>query len=81
MDSYWEILGLYRLIKALRRYVLMHIIPYTASIVHIIRTDKKENKISLIFKEIQSGAVAKSYMKKESANISPYMYEEAVKHI
>ncbi len=27
-------------------------------------TDKKENKILLIYKEIQSGAVAKSYMKK-----------------
>ncbi len=25
-------------------------------------TDKKENKIFLIFKEIQKGAVAKSYM-------------------
>jgi hypothetical protein len=25
-------------------------------------TDKKENKIFLIYKEIQSGAVAKSYM-------------------
>jgi hypothetical protein len=27
-------------------------------------TDKKENKIFLIYKEIESGAVAKSYMKK-----------------
>jgi hypothetical protein len=27
-------------------------------------TDKKENKIFLINKEIQSGAVAKSYMRK-----------------
>jgi hypothetical protein len=27
-------------------------------------TDKKENKICLIYKEIQSGAVAKSYMRK-----------------
>jgi hypothetical protein len=27
-------------------------------------TDKKENQIFLIFKEIQSGAVAKSYMRK-----------------
>jgi hypothetical protein len=27
-----------------------------------VRTDKKENKITLIYKEIQSGAVAKSYM-------------------
>jgi hypothetical protein len=27
-------------------------------------TDKKENKIFLIYKEIQNGAVAKSYMMK-----------------
>jgi hypothetical protein len=27
-------------------------------------TDKNENQIFLIYKEIQSGAVAKSYMKK-----------------
>jgi hypothetical protein len=27
-------------------------------------TDKKENKIFLIYREIQSGAVAKSYMRK-----------------
>ncbi len=32
-----------------------------ASIFHR-HTDKKENKIFLIYKEIQSGAVAKSYM-------------------
>jgi hypothetical protein len=30
-----------------------------------IHTDKKENKIFLIYKEIQKGAVAKSYMRKE----------------
>jgi hypothetical protein len=42
-------------------------------------TDKKENKIFLIYKEIQSGAVAKSYTRKsfqymrKCANISPYM--------
>jgi hypothetical protein len=35
-------------------------------------TDKKENLIFHIYKEIQSGAVAKSYMRK-CANISPYM--------
>ncbi len=28
----------------------------------LINTDKKENQIFLIYKEIQSGAVAKSYM-------------------
>jgi hypothetical protein len=27
-------------------------------------TDKKENKTFLIYKEVQSGAVAKSYMRK-----------------
>ncbi len=31
-------------------------------LVHI--TDKKENKILLIYKEIQKGAVAKSYMRR-----------------
>jgi hypothetical protein len=42
-------------------------------------TYKKENQIFLIYKEIQSGAVAKSYMRKgfliyeECANISPYL--------
>ncbi len=30
----------------------------------VLYTDKKENKIFLIYKEIQSGAVAKSYMRK-----------------
>jgi hypothetical protein len=28
-----------------------------------IYTDKKENKIFLVYKEIQSGAVAKSYVR------------------
>jgi hypothetical protein len=28
-----------------------------------IYTDKKENKIVLVYKEIQSGAVAKSYVR------------------
>jgi hypothetical protein len=42
-------------------------------------TDKKENQIFLIYKEIQSGAVSKSYMRKgfliceEMQNISTYM--------
>jgi hypothetical protein len=31
-------------------------------------TDKKEKKIFLIYKEIQSGAVAKSYMRKGFLN-------------
>jgi hypothetical protein len=49
-------------------------------------TDKKEKKIFLINKEIQSGAVAKSYKRKgfhifgEMLNYLP-IYEEAVSHI
>jgi hypothetical protein len=46
-----------------------------------VHTDKKEKKIFLVFKEIQSGAVAKSYMRKgflilymrKCGIISPYM--------
>jgi len=49
-------------------------------------TDKKEKQIFLIYKEIQSGAVAKSYMRKgfliyeEMRKYFP-IYEEAVSHI
>jgi hypothetical protein len=49
-------------------------------------TDKKENKIFLVYREIQSGAVAKSYMRKgfliygEMRKYFP-IYEEAVSHI
>jgi hypothetical protein len=49
-------------------------------------TDKKENQIFLIYREIQSGAVAKSYMRKgfliyeEMGKYFP-IYEEAVSHI
>ncbi len=49
-------------------------------------TDKKENKIFLIYKEIQSGAVAKSYVRKgfliygEMRKNFP-IYKEAVSHI
>jgi hypothetical protein len=49
---------------------VLHIVKYPESY-----TDKKEKKISLIYKEIQSGAVAKSYMRKG------FMYEEAISHI
>jgi hypothetical protein len=48
--------------------------------------DKKENQIFLIFKKIQNGAVAKSYMRKgfltyeEMRKYLP-IYEEAVSHI
>jgi hypothetical protein len=49
-------------------------------------TDKKENKIFIIYSEIQSGAVAKSYMRKGSLiyeEMRKYfpIYEEAVSHI
>jgi hypothetical protein len=49
-------------------------------------TDNKENKIFLLYKEIQRGAVAKSYIRKgfliyeEMCQYFP-MYEEAVSHI
>jgi hypothetical protein len=53
-----------------------------------LHTDKKENKIFLSYKEIQSGAVAKSYMRKgfliyeEIKKMCKYfpIYEEAVSH-
>jgi hypothetical protein len=44
-----------KIAKNLERYVL---------IVVIICTDKKENKIFLIYKEIQMGSRAMSYMRK-----------------
>jgi hypothetical protein len=49
-------------------------------------TDKKENHIFLIYKEIQNGAVAKSYMRKgfliyEGKLKYLTTYEEAVTHI
>ncbi len=49
-------------------------------------TDKKENKSFLICKEIQMGAVAKSYIKKgflmcEEMRKFLVIYEEAVRHI
>ncbi len=49
-------------------------------------TDKKENQTFLIYREIQSGAVANSYMRKgfliyeEMRKYFP-IYEEAVSHI
>jgi hypothetical protein len=49
-------------------------------------TDKKENQIFLMYEEIQSGAVAKSYMRKgfliyeEMRKYFP-IYEEAVSYI
>jgi hypothetical protein len=51
-----------------------------------IYTDKKEYKIFLVYKEIQMGAVAKSYMRKgfliyEEMRKYLDIYEEAVGHI
>jgi hypothetical protein len=43
-------------------------------------TDKKRKKIFLIYKEIQNGAVAKSYMRKGFL-IYEEIYEEAVSHV
>jgi hypothetical protein len=50
-----------------------------STLIHVRYTDKKEYQIFLIYKEIQSGAAAKSYMRKgfliydEMRKISPYM--------
>ncbi len=52
----------------------------------LLYTDKKDNKIFLIYKKLPSGAVAKSYMRKsfviyeEKRKYFP-IYEEAVRHI
>jgi hypothetical protein len=48
-------------------------------------TDKKENKLFLIYKEIQTGAVAKSYKRKgfliyEEMHNYLVIFEEAVSH-
>jgi hypothetical protein len=59
-------------------YCMLYLRTWTFYI-YLGYTDKKENQIFLIFKEMQSGAVAKLYMRKgfliheECANISPYM--------
>jgi hypothetical protein len=53
----------------------------------MLNTDKKENQIFLIYKEIQSGEVAKSYMRKRFLIIYEEMhkyfpiYEEAASYI
>jgi hypothetical protein len=46
------------------------------SVTRNVQTDKKENRIFLFFKEIQMGAVAKSYMRKGSL-----IYEEMRKYL
>jgi hypothetical protein len=51
-------------LKSLAYFVpFIHSIAY--SVPFSIYTDKKDNQIFLIYKEIQSGAVAKSYMRKD----------------
>ncbi len=54
--------------------------------IHVVYTDKKENKIFLIYKEVQIGSCAKSYMRKgfliyEEMRKYFTIYEEAVSHI
>jgi hypothetical protein len=44
--------------------------------IRVICTEKKENQIFLIYKEIQNGAVAKSYMRKGFP-----IYEEMRKYL
>ncbi len=51
-----------------------------------VHTEKKENQVFLIYKKIQTGAVAKSYMQKgfliyEKMRKKLVIYEEAVSHI
>jgi hypothetical protein len=51
-----------------------------------MRTDKKENQIFLICKDIKNGAVAKSYMRKgfliyEEMRKYLTVYEETVSHM
>jgi hypothetical protein len=59
---------------------------FTPTKLFLYCTDKKENPIFLIYREIQSGAVAKSYMRKgfllneEMRKYFP-IYEEDVSHI
>jgi hypothetical protein len=44
---------------------------------NVLYTDKKENQIFLIYKELQNGAVAKSYV---THTASSYMYGEIFAH-
>jgi hypothetical protein len=66
------------------KFVLKFLYIRRSSMYH--RTDKKENQIFLIYKEIQNGAVAKSSMRKgfliyEEMRKYFTIYEEAVSHI
>ncbi len=74
---------LFRLLVAFNKHVYM---KFSGPVFWACCTDKKENKIFLIYREIESGAVAKSYMRKgfliyeEMRKYFP-IYEEAVSHI
>ncbi len=48
----------------------------SVEMVYLLYTDKKRNKIFLIYKETQTGAIAKSYMKKGFL-----IYEEIRKYL
>ncbi len=59
---------------------------YVHNVIRFVCTDKKEKEIFLIYKEIQIGAVSKSYMRKgflmyEEMRKYLTIYEEAVSHI
>jgi hypothetical protein len=58
----------------------------TSSCLCTFYNDKKENQIFLLYKEILSGAIAKSYMRKSFLiyeKMRKYfpIYEEAISHI
>ncbi len=65
----------------------MTLYPVQGLAVPVPYTDRKENQIFLIYKEIQSGKVVKLYMRKEDFLIYEEMrkyfpiYAEAVSHI
>ena len=64
----------------------LHPPVYSGRLYSLPCTYKFENKLFLIYKEIQMGAVAKSYMRKgfliyEEMRKNLVMYEEAVFHI
>jgi hypothetical protein len=61
-------------------------VPVPLSFCHVPFTDKKENEIFLLYKEIQMGSVAKSYIRKgfliyEEMRKYLTKYEEAVSHL
>ncbi len=62
------------------------VFAFAIGAVTVIHTDKKENLIFLIYKDIQMGSGAKSYMRKffliyEKMRKFFPIYEEAVSHI